>query len=531
MESKQLNEYTSQQQMIQTLAESLRQRSSGARVRLVETHISWVLLVGRYAYKIKKAINLGFLDYNTLQSRRFYCEEELRLNRRLAPGLYLGVVGVGGESGTPIFGAVPVIEYAVKMRRFAVSRQFDKLALKHKILDVHVDRLAARLADFHQNLISIEANATYGSAEAIWQDATQNFAQLQVLLTESVDLSRLKILQKASEKEFQSCIHLFEQRRRQGFVRECHGDLHLANIVLIDDQPTPFDAIEFNPALRWIDVMSDVAFTMMDLMYFHQAPLAYRFINAYVAATGDYAGIAVLRFYLVYRAMVRAKVHAIRAHQAALVAVDRAEAIARYREYIALAEKFCMPKRVALIITHGLPGSGKTTFSQYALAQLQAIRIRSDVERKRLSVLRTLNGSTADDAPDLYRAANTQRTYVHLLALARNLLTAGFAVIVDAAFLQKNERDRFRQLAEELSIPFVIASMQASNKAMRTRVTERLSVANDASEADVSVLEKLQGAQQSLTDDELSKTIIFNSEGAAINDTHPGWSKLIENMG
>ena len=246
--------------------------------------------------------------------------EEIRLNRRLAPGIYLDVIPIGGSRENPVLGAQPAIEYAVRMRRFAASKQLDRLLASNKILPQHIDSLAATMARFHGDLPAADANSSFGTAEAIRLDAEQNFAQLQALLTEQRDVASLAALRSASDGEYAAHRSLFEQRLVQGYVRECHGDLHLGNIVLVDGQPVPFDGIEFNPALRWIDVMSEIAFTVMDLLHYRRADLAWRFLNAWLEATGDYAGIRVLRFYLVYRAMVRAKVGAIRAAQPGLSA-------------------------------------------------------------------------------------------------------------------------------------------------------------------------------------------------------------------
>jgi aminoglycoside phosphotransferase family enzyme/predicted kinase len=517
--------------LVLALVANMRSQPAARSVRLVETHISWVLLAGHYAYKIKKAINLGFLDFSSLKARHYYCEEEIRLNRRLAPGIYLDVISIGGSAENPVLGAQPAIEYAVRMRRFAVSRQLDRLVASNKLLPQHIDGLAATIARFHLGLPAAEASSSFGTADAVRLAAEQNFEHLQLLLTEHADLDRLKSLRRASDSEYAACRSLFGLRLKQGYVRECHGDLHLGNIVLIDEQAVPFDGIEFNPALRWIDAMSEVAFTVMDLLHHQRAALAYRFLNAYLEATGDYDGIAVLRFYLVYRAMVRAKVSAIRAAQPSLS--QRAAVVARAdcRAYFELTARCFALKQAALIITHGLPGSGKTTFSQIALERLQAIRLRSDVERKRLFGLKPLADSRVSVGIDLYSAAITQRTYARLRELAHELLLAGYTVIVDAAFLHQDERELFRQLADELSVPFVIASMQASAETLRARIMQRHQAANDASEADVAVLEKLQLAEQPLSLKERGYAAEFINEDAGIVADSVGWSRLYRLLG
>ena len=519
------SEYAAQARLVQAWREGMRNQGKQGGVRLIETHISWVLLAGHYAYKVKKALDLGFLNFTGLETRRYFCAEEIRLNRRLAPEVYIDVIAIGGNSENPQEGAQPVIEYAVKMRRFSVSRQFDSLIMRNKILPQHIDSLAATISRFHMSLPSSELTSLYGTAERIRLDAAQNFEQIGLLLNEQVDMDKLAEIRKASEQEYIACRGVFEQRHVQGFVRECHGDLHLGNIVLIDGQATPFDSIEFNPALRWIDVMSEIAFTVMDLLHHQRAALAYRFLNAYVEATGDFSGIRVLRFYLAYRAMVRAKVGAIRAAQAGLtLAVAKSER-AGCRNYMEFVASCFAVKRPALIITHGLPGSGKTTFSQMALERLQLIRLRSDVERKRLFGLGPLADSCANDGVDLYSAEVTRRTYVRLLELARALLMAGYPVVVDAAFPKQDERELFRQLAQELQVGFVIASIQASNEILRERIIRRQLAANDASEADIDVLEKLQHTHQPLSAAEQSQAVCFINEGKGFTDD-AAWKSL-----
>jgi aminoglycoside phosphotransferase family enzyme/predicted kinase len=495
------------------------------RVRVVETHISWVLLAGRYAYKIKKPVDLGFLDFTDLSSRRHYCEEELRLNRRLAPQLYLDVIPVGGTAETPEIGAEPAIEYAVRMRRFAASQQLDRLAERGRILPEHMDSLASTIAHFHNDLPSAEPTAGLGSATATQAIVLQTFKQLQAALAGTENETRVAGLRQAIETEYGVRKEHLERRLTEGFVRECHGDLHLGNIALIRGQPVPFDCIEFSPSLRWIDVMNEAAFTVMDLLHRQRSELAYRFLNAYLEATGDYGGLPLLPFYLAYRAAVRAMVSAIRAGQANLPKRDKAAALASCSSFLDLAAACLAQQRPSLIITHGLPGSGKTTFSQAALERLQAIRIRSDVERKRLFGLAALADSRSQ-AGGIYHAEATVRTYARLHDLARELLAGGFRVIVDAAFLKREEREHFRMLADELSVPFAIASLKATSETMQSRIIKRQSESSDASEADLEVLKLLQEKEEVLGPQEQAYTVELVNEKEGFSSEDGVWKKL-----
>lgn len=460
-------------------------------VQLIETHISWILLSGTYAYKIKKAVNLGFLDFSTLEKRRFFCGEELRLNRRLAPQLYLDVVPISGTFAEPrLNGAGPAIEYAVKMLRFPQEALLDRMLADGKLTTVQTDAIAREVARFHAATSSATPEGL-GSPETVHQPVRENFAQIAERagrLPQGVELDPLR---QWSEEEFTRRRADFAARRGQGFVRECHGDLHLGNMAWIDDSPTLFDCIEFNPALRWIDVISDIAFVVMDLHDRGRPDLAQRFLNTYLEQTGDFGGLRLLPYYQCYRAMVRAKVSCIRAGQAGLTTAQQQAAWKQTSAYLHLAALFTRPTRPWLLITHGYSGSGKTTASQLLLEQTGAIRLRSDVERKRLFGLAPQARSQSGVNQGLYAPDAHIRTYRRLEQLAQEVLQAGFPVIVDAAFLKRSERDTFRALALELGIPFVILELHATEDELRQRIVQREHLGRDASEATLQVL-KLQ---------------------------------------
>lgn len=493
---------------------------------LEETHISWVLLTGRDAYKIKKAVNLGFLDFSTLEARHFYCNEELRLNRRLAPALYLDVVAISGSPEQPVLGGEPAIEYAVHMRRFAQTSLMDRMLARGRITPVHIDKLAAVIADFHSVLMPAAADSPHCALPAIQDAVLHNFKAIPQLLSAPDDRTMLESVRHASALEFAACEPLFRQRAAAGCVRECHGDLHLGNIVVLDDMPTPFDCIEFSAALRWIDVISEISFTVMDLLQRGRPHLAWRLLNAYLEITGDYSGCRVLRFYLGYRAMVRAKIAAIRASQRGVAKAK--QELKSCRSYLLLAHICLTHRRPAIIITHGLPGCGKSTFAQLALERLGAIRIRSDVERKRLFGLTALANSKAQIDADIYSEDATRRTYARLHELARDLLAAGFSVIVDAAFVLHAERESFRALAQEMAVPFVIASLQTDTVLLAERLVLRSKRGNDASEAGIAVMQKLLDVQEPLRDQELRATVTFvnNGDVDALRSAQEAWKML-----
>ena len=451
--------------------------------RIVETHISWVLLADDLAYKMKKPVRLPFLDYGTPERRRHFCEEEVRLNRRLAPSLYLGVSRVTGSAQAPTLdGEGPALDYAVRMRRFPDGALFSERADAGTLGASDVDRLARRLADFHLAAAPVTGEP---AGPLLAQRAEAALAGCAGLFS----AEERNALGGWLAAEAAAVAPLWRSRRRGGHARECHGDLHLANLLEVDGEVAAFDCIEFDAGLRCIDVVEDAAFTHMDLAAHGVPALAWRFLNGWLERTGEYDGVPGLRLCLAYRALVRAMVEHLRSPGGAPAL--------RYADQ-ALAWSRCAAPR--LVITHGLPGSGKTFGSQRLLERTGAIRLRSDVERKRLHGLPMLADSAAAGV-DLYTASATARTYAHLFATARRLLRAGWPVVLDAAFLRLDERATARQLAQALGVPFAILHCEAPAGVLRERLAART---RDASEANVAVLEQLQAAAEPLTPQELA---------------------------
>jgi aminoglycoside phosphotransferase family enzyme/predicted kinase len=491
---------------------------------LVETHISWVILTGPFAYKIKKPVNLGFLDFSTLEKRHFYCREELRLNRRLAPKLYVDVIAINGEATRPVInGSGPALEYAVKMVQFPQEAQLDRVLARGALGARHIDKLAQRVAVFHENIAVAAPESPYGEPEQIQELVLANFDRVLSELRNQDTVNRLQALRHWAQQEYQRCHNVLAARKRQGFVRECHGDMHLRNIALLDDELVIFDGIEFSDSLRWIDVISEVAFLVMDLNDRQQPQLARRFLNAYLEHTGDYAGVEVMRYYLLYRAMVRAMVDAIRVRQPGMSETERYRVLDEYGSYVSLAERYTHIPHPALIITRGLSGSGKTTVAQTLLEHYPAIRIRSDVERKRLHGLDAAEHTGSDVDRGLYTPEATSRTYERLAELARTIVKAGHSVIVDAAFLRREQRTMFREVAHELNVPFLILDCQAPVETLKGRTRSREREARDASEATLVVLERQLAAQEPLTESEKTYSLSIDTteapKGARIADT------------
>ncbi len=464
--------------MVDNLAASL-----GGAER-IETHISSLLLTRDTVFKLKKPLDLGFLNFSTLEQRRVACEDELRLNRRTAPDVYLGVVEVCGSIEQPEFqGPGPAIDFAVKMRRFEEADRLDHMLTRGELKAHHVDELADGIAGFHGSIVQGREPNLADACQRVITPMRENF--LELLKREQRPEARESLAQLAAwtERRFEAYAPMLTARQEQGFVRECHGDLHLGNIALVDGRPTPFDCIEFSAELRWSDVLCDLAFLTMDLDDRGASKLSHRVLDRYLEITGDYAGLSLVRFYQIYRAMVRAKVCSIRLGQ---IRGDKQECQAEYDGYLDLATRYLSPGRRRLILMHGVSASGKSWVSQELIEALGAIRVRSDRERKRLF---------AGEA-GLYDETATQATYQRLLELCERILRADYPVIVDATFLKPEQREPFAGLAGQMDVPMTIVHTFAPPEVLEQRLQKRAQEKDNISDATASVLhEQLQSLE------------------------------------
>jgi len=502
------------------------------RISIIETHISFVLLTGTFAYKIKKPVDLGFLDFTTLEKRWFFCQEELRLNLRLAPQLYLDVVPICGTHEAPTVGqGAPVIEYAVKMLEFPQQAQADRMLARGQLTSRDMDALAALVADFHARSNRSGQSDDHGTPEAIQACSAQNFTQIRAGTMDAVHLPLLDDIEKWTMREDLRLRDVFAARKRDGRVRECHGDLHLGNIAFLNGEPRVFDCIEFNPGLRWIDVISEIAFLVMDLRAAERPDLARRFLNAYLEFTGDYDGLRTLPYFLVYRAMVRAKVGLVRAGQLGPRDPGRSNAQESFRRYLDLAKNCTSQGLGFIVLTHGFSGSGKTTLSQSLVELSGAIRIRSDVERKRMHGGSTTGQSQPDVASDLYTVDATDSTYQRLLELSISVLDSGHGVIVDATFLKRRHRDLFHALAASARVPFSIVDFTVPENTLRERILARLQRGQDASDADLPVLELQLATQEPLQADELAFVFSYDAS-RPVDDARrsQSWAALLRRL-
>lgn len=459
----------------------------------LETHISHVFLAGDFAYKLKKPVDFGFLDFTTLEKRRATCAEELRLNARLAPDFYLGVAPVcQSEAGYRVRpeGCAPgetEAEVLVRMRRFSQDGLLDRLATAGQLEPETMTGIAQQLARFHASAGRGPDIDRFGSVDSVRAQVMQNFTQTASHIGRAVSAATHARLRAWSEEFLRSHAALFAGRMRDGKIVDGHGDLHLRNLCKLNGRVLIFDCIEFNPALRAGDVMNDIAFLIMDLHHRALATHANRFLNEYLEQTRDYAGLKLLDFYCVYRACVRAKVMSLESNTMPSTQYALEQEAASYFD---LAEQMLAPRTPGLLITCGVSGSGKTTLARQAAEALDAVMVRSDAVRKHLAGIALTSRAGQSASGGIYTPAMTERTYAALLQHAREIIASGRWAILDAVYGKQQERAAAAALARELGVPFGILHCQAPRAELQRRLGQRRAEGHDISDATVEVLEQ-----------------------------------------
>ncbi len=478
---------------------------------VIQTHLSWIILTGSYAYKIKKPLNLGFQDFSTLEKRKYYCELETTLNKRLAPDLYIGVVAITGTSTNPeLNGTSAPIEYAIKMHQFSQEHMLSFMASENRLTAKITKGVAEQLASFHLSAEKATPESAYGTLPAVIAPMRDNFQALFNMPITQPWHATLKKLLFITEEKNKSLQNILENRKKNGWIRATHGDVHLGNIVLIKDTPIIFDCIEFNEDFRWTDTMNDVGFLFMDLMHKNLPALAYIFINHYLEISGDYEGLALLSFYACYRAMVRAK---ITGFQMAQIDPSSAKYQQLYQElgaFIHLAEKLLAENQPSLSITVGVSGSGKSSYSEKLMTQQGAFRLRSDVIRKQL-----LNLPLYEPTPDTQKAIayseeTSQTVFEKLREYAKLYLQQGQSVIIDATCIKLWQRTLFASLAQELNVPFKIFAFDADLNELASRLEKRQKL-KQVSDATIEIVRAQLNHFDALTTQEKSITTFVTS--------------------
>lgn len=480
-------------------------------ITTIETHVSIVFLTGSYAYKLKKPVNFGFLDFSTLEKRHQFYQLEFELNRRTAPQLYLEVLPIfqqkkGFSLNTPSTSveAAPV-EYLLKMRQFDPNCVLGRYLQQHELSTLQTQQLAQQIAQLHLEAEKVDKQNPWGTPESIQQPMLDNFPPLLEVFTHPETQYKLRQLHKWTEFQVEQLKETLIQRRASGFVCACHGDLHLDNVTLIDEQPVLFDGIEFNEAFRWIDRMSDLAFLLVDLVDRKQPALANQILNRYLQQTGDYAGLEVLPLYQVYRNLVRAKITALRAQQLSH-SLEAQQTLERAQSFILQAETvaYQLPQP-QLILMQGVAGSGKSYVAEKIAPLCQGIVVSSDIERKRLFGLQPLQRPTESQRPHLYGLEMNRKTYEQLHQLTDTLLQQQQTVIIDATNLKKDHRKVLYRLAQRHQATLRIISIQTELTQTVQQIKHRQKLNNNPSDATVEVMQFQSQQFEAVTPEELTE--------------------------
>lgn len=460
-------------QLVENLTRHLH-KQGGGHARVYRTHISSVVVCGELAYKLKRPVKLPFVDFSSLRLRKQDCQRELRINQRTAPALYLGIIKITGSLHEPrLGGAGKAIDWAVKMRRFEQAALLSHRIKRNAISSEMAQQLGQHLAEFTNGLPSLK------------QKIVKKHRPTKKWLLESLaEITAVFPTERGAAESISSWVNqhtnesrqLIAKRQRDGFYRDCHGDLHLSNLVKLNHGVVAFDALEFNRELSQIDVINDIAFAFMDLLAFERPDLAWAMINQWCEHTGDYNGLPLLRYYTLYRAVVRAKVAALTDGPTDSEAFDR---------YWSLAKRLIRPANAPhLILVAGLSGSGKSTVARELASALSGIQVRADVIRKQLFA------HALDNPKQLYAKQATHRTYRQLSHIADKLLHNNMTVIVDATFLSQEQVNLFDKLAREHKTGLHIVHCQAPVAVLKQRINKRSKAATDPSDATVAVLQK-----------------------------------------
>jgi uncharacterized protein len=489
-----------------------------AEVTLAQTHISWILLTGEVAYKIKRPVCFPFLDLRSLERRAFFCQEELRLNRRFAPSLYMDVCPIVLVDGAAhMGGAGDPVEYAVKMCQFSREDELDSLLTQARIAPAELAAFGRDLSAIHGNLPVAEPPAPWGEPQAVHTLISNNLEECIQASAVFDGAPAVRDLRPRLEQSLQAAIPWMFDRHEDGRVRECHGDLHAANVVRLESKLMPFDCLEFEPAFRWIDVADEVAFLLADLEARGCQRHAQAFLGGYLSHSGDYQACRLLPLYKAHRALIRAKVTALKQSSSGAPSED-GRRLCAYRAYVDCAGRALGPKSPTLLLMSGLSGSGKTWLAERLAPTLGAVHLRSDVERKRLAGLAEHARTESALGQGMYSKDFKARVYEYLVVAAEDILAGGYTAIVDATFSRRENREAFRRLARQLGVPACVIHCHASHEVLRSRIVERDLQGDDASEANVTVLEWQKEHWQPVVADEQWTVIPVNTADADLMD-------------
>ncbi len=475
--------------------------------------MSFFFLTGEYAYKIKKPVNFGFLDFSTLEKRRFYCYEEVRLNKRLAPEIYLGVVEITQDKERFfVNGEGKVVEYAVKMHQFPSDLTLDKLLPQGKVIPEMLEKVAEVLNNFHKTSETNEEISSYGKLEIVKTNTDENFDQTEEYIDITISRRQFEHIKAYTNIFLAKNASLFEKRAEEGRIRDCHGDLHSAHICF-GDRISIFDCIEFNKRFRYCDVANEIAFLAMDLDYHGYPELSDHFVNTYVRLSKDRELLQLLNFYKCYRAYVRGKVEGFKLNDPHISEAEKRKTLEVAKRYFELAHSYTPLQNPAIFITTGLIGSGKTTLSRGVGSELGISIISSDIVRKKLAQIEPTERRFENFDKGIYSPEFSEKTYNHMFEEAREILKEGHSVILDASFRKKLERQRARELAEKMEANFFVLECICSEKEIKNRLSHRFEK-ESVSDGRMEIFDEIKEDFKEINEVPSQNHIIINTSGS-----------------
>jgi len=455
-----------------------------AKIQLIQTHVSAIFLADEYVYKVKKAVNFGFLDFTTLEKRKFYCHQEVALNRRLCPEVYLGVVEIRLAGGKIFLGEGPgeVVEYAVLMKKLPQDRMMDQMLARGLVTSDLLHKIAAKVANFHSQAATNEEIASYGGLATVQRNVEENFSQTEKYIGLSLPAEVFATIRDNTRRFLQAKLPLFHKRISSGKIRDCHGDLHLQHVCLTEEILI-FDCIEFNERFRYADVAADIAFLLMDLDFHGYPLLAADLASSYLSLSRDWPLFLLLNFYKGYRAYVRGKVVSFRLDDPAIAAEEKEASLKEARSYFHLAQRYAQRmNRPALFITCGLIGTGKSTIAQAIGEALGWVRLSSDILRKELASLPPSEHRFEDFAQGIYAPDFSRQTYAALLERAKDNLSAGNSVILDASFKKQGDRREAMAVAQKAGADFLLLECKCPEECIARRLARRMADEKEVSD-------------------------------------------------
>jgi hypothetical protein len=460
-------------ELVQALLEPKAYPEAPGKIELVQTQMSFIFLADDYAYKVKKPVNLGYLDYTTQEKRQFYCHREVELNRRLCPEVYLGVVPITRDrEAILVAGRGEVIEHAVKMRRLPQEAMMDVLLANNRVSPEMITSVAQKLAAFHQKAETNAKISAFGQVGTITQNTEENFSQTEKYIGKTISLAKYQHIKDYTDSFIKGNASVFGKRIAQGRIRDCHGDLHAAHICFANGICI-YDCIEFNDRFRYCDVASEVAFLAMDLDHYGRADLSRSFVNAYVDRSQDRELREVINFYKCYRAYVRGKVESFKLDDPYIAPAEKSQTLEIATSYFDLAHAYTRSRPI-LFITTGLVGTGKTFLAQTLAKRLGLVVISSDITRKLLAGIPVTEHRFEEFDGGIYSAEFSRKTYAQMFSGAGDILSEGGSVVLDASFIRAEERLEAKRLAKETGADFFIIECRLDEKTIKRRLARRL---------------------------------------------------------